>query len=104
MTDRIPGAPGRCKAVVTGQELQKMQAGEEFAITLRRDDQPIREGTPYSKAAVLPDAVAAALCPGVDDPTPGDAFAVLQSQKADAVRRNVGQCIRLWRSCLHYKE
>ena len=95
MTDRIPGAPGRCKAVVTDGELQKMHAGEEFAITLRRDDAPIKEGTPYSKAAVLPDAVAASLCPGAQDPTPGDAFAALQSQKADTVRRNAGPGITL---------
>lgn len=95
MTDRIPGAPGRCKAVVAGEELQKMQAGEEFAITLRRDDAPIKEGTPYSKAAVLPDEVAAILCPGVQDPTPGDAFAALQSQKADTIRRNAGPGITL---------
>ncbi len=95
MTDRIPGAPGRCKAVVTGQELQKLQAGEEFAITLRRDDQPIREGTPYSKASVLPDALAAKLCPGVQDPTPGDAFAALQNQKADTVRQAAGEHILL---------
>ena len=95
MTDRIPGAPGRCKAVVTDEELQKLQAGEEFAITLRRDDQPIKEGTPYSKAAVLPDTVAAKLCPGAQDPTPGDAFAALQSQKADAVRQGTGTVITL---------
>ena len=95
MTDRLPGAPGRCKAVVTAEELQKMQSGNEFAITLRRDDQPILEGTPYSKAAVLPDAVAAALCPGADDPTPGDAFRALQSQKADTVRKVYGNMITL---------
>ena len=95
MTDRIPGAPGRCKAVVTGAELQKLQTGEEFAITLRRDDQPIKEGTPYSKAAVLPDTVAAKLCPGLQDPTPGDAFAALQSQKADTVRKGIGSKVVL---------
>lgn len=95
MTDRIPGAPGRCKAVVTGEELQKLRAGEEFAITLRRDDKPIREGTPYSKAAVLPDALAATLCPGVDDPAPKDALAALYTQKADTVRRATGKMITL---------
>ena len=95
MTDRIPGAPGRCKAVVAGQELQKMQAGEEFAITLRRDDQPIKEGTPYSKATVLPDELAARLCPGVEDPSPKDAFAALHTQKADTVRRSAGEKIIL---------
>jgi len=95
MTDRIPGAPGRCKAVVAGEELQKLRAGEEFAITLRRDDQPIREGTPYSKAAVLPDALAASLCPGMDDPAPKDAFASLYTQKADGVRRMAGKALIL---------
>ncbi len=95
MTDRVPGAPGRCKAVVTAEELQKMQSGNEFAITLRRDDHPIQEGTPYSKAAVLPDAVAAKLCPGVQDPTPGDAFGALYDQKADTVRHASGSNITL---------
>lgn len=95
MTDRIPGAPGRCKAVVTGGELQKMQAGEEFAITLRRDDQPIREGTPYSKASVLPDALAASLCPDVQDPTPKDAFAALYRQNADTSAYFEGRCATL---------
>lgn len=95
MKDRMPGAPGRCKAVVTAEELQKMQSGNEFAITLRRDDQPIQEGTPYSKAAVLPDAVAAKLCPGIQDPTPGDAFGALYTQKADTVRHASGSNITL---------
>ena len=77
MTDRVPGAPGQYKAVITEAELQKMQAGEQFAITLTRDDQPVVEGTPYSKAAVLPEALGKALCPNIDDPTPADAFASL---------------------------
>ncbi len=74
MTDRVPGAPGQYSAVVTAEELLKMQNGEEFTITLTRDDRPLTEGTPYSKAAVLPDAVARELCPGIHDPTPADAF------------------------------
>ena len=74
MRDRIPGAPGQYKAVVTSAELQKMQNAREFSITLTRDDQPLVEGTPYSTAAVLPNAVASELCPGVEDPTPADAF------------------------------
>ena len=77
MTDRIPGAPGQFKAVVTEAELLKMQSGEEFTITMTRDDQPIVEGTPYSKAAVLPDTLAQSLCPEVADPTPADALAAL---------------------------
>ena len=79
MTDRIPGAPGQFKAVVTEEELLKMQSGEEFTITMTRDDQPIVEGTPYSKAAVLPDALAQSLCPNVEDPTPADALKALKS-------------------------
>lgn len=77
MTDRVPGAPGQYKAVVTEAELQKMQSGQPFTITMTRDDKPITEGTPYSKAAVLPDEVAAAICPEVIDPTPADAFSRL---------------------------
>jgi len=77
MTDRVPGAPGQYSAVVTAEELLKMQNGENFTITLTRDDHPITEGTPYSKAAVLPDAVAGELCPGIQDPTPADAFGAI---------------------------
>lgn len=74
MRDRIPGAPGQYAAVIASAELKKMQSSEPFSITLTRDDQPLVEGTPYSKAAVLPDAVAAQLCPQIDDPTPADAL------------------------------
>lgn len=77
MTDRIPGAPGRYQGNLSADALEKMQAGEPFSITLTRDDAPIVEGTPYSKAAVLPDELAAKLCPGVADPAPKDAFAAL---------------------------
>ena len=87
MTDRVPGAPGRCKAVVADEELQKMQSGKEFAITLRRDDQPIKAGTPYSKAAVLPNDVAAALCPDIADPTPAQAFAALHNRTRENTAR-----------------
>lgn len=86
MTDRVPGAPGQHKAVITNEELQKLQAGKEFTVTLRRDDQPVEEGTPYSKAAVLPDEVAAQLCPKVEDPTPADAFKAL----AKGLHKNLG--------------
>ena len=77
MTDRVPGAPGQYQALVTAGALTKMQSGEAFPIILTRDDQPITEGTPYSKAAVLPDALAQKLCPGNPDPTPADALAAL---------------------------
>lgn len=79
MTDRIPGAPGQYKATVTAAELEKMQAGEAFTITMTRDDQPIVAGTPYNKASVLPDDLAALICPGVSDPSPADALAALRS-------------------------
>ena len=78
MRDRVPGAPGQYKAVITAAELQKLQGGKTFAITLSRDDNPVVVGTPYSKAAVLPDALAAMLCPDNDDPTPADAFEALR--------------------------
>lgn len=74
MTDRKPGAPGQFKAIITLADLQKIQNGEEFTIILTRDDQPITEGTPYSKAAVLPDELAAVICPDILDPTPADAL------------------------------
>lgn len=74
MKDRQPGAPGQYKAVITPAELQKMPAGEVFVITMTRDDQPLVEGTPYNKASVLPDDLAAIICPDVMDPTPADAF------------------------------
>ena len=80
MQDRQPGAPGRYKAILTPAEFQKMQAGEQFSITMLRDDQPIVEGTPYSKAAVLPDVLASVICPDVQNPTPADALAALMAR------------------------
>ena len=77
MRDRIPGAPGRYSAIITGDDYQKLQNGEQFLMTLTRDDKPIENGTPYSKAAVLPDDVANALCPTNNNPTPADAFRAL---------------------------
>lgn len=77
MKDRVPGAPGQYTASVTLEERSKLESGKPFSITLARDDQPLVEGTPYSKAAVLPDDVATVLCPGVEDPTPADAFKAL---------------------------
>lgn len=84
MKDRIAGAPGRYSAVVTGGEYQKLLSGQPFAITMTRDDEPVVEGTPYNKAAVLPDNLATLLCPGVEDPTPADALGALQVNKAPA--------------------
>ena len=84
MKDRVPGAPGRYQGSLSVSEFEKLQKGKPFAITLTRDDAPIVAGTPYSKAAVLPDALAAKLCPGVDDPSPADALAALEKNKAPA--------------------
>lgn len=80
MKDRVAGAPGQYKATVTGAEFNKLQNGEPFAINLKRDDKPEVEGTPYSKAAVLPDHVARKVCPIKGDPTPADAFDALASE------------------------
>ena len=91
MTDRIPGAPGRYQAQFADGEL----AGKEFTVTLRRDDNPITEGTPYNKANVLPDALAVQLCPELPDPAPKDAFNALQNQKADTGRKKSGNSITL---------
>lgn len=74
MTDRRPGAPGQYTMTVDASEAQKILTGEPVTVTLVRDDQPIVEGTPYNKASVLPDDLAAKLCPAVVDPTPADAF------------------------------
>ena len=82
MKDRIPGAPGRYSASLPSGELDKLQRGDPFSITLIRDDAPVVQGTPYSKAAVLPDDLAAKLCPGIADPSPADAFAALERNKA----------------------
>lgn len=82
MTDREPGKPGQYRALITAAELEKLQAGEGFTITLTRDDQPIKAGTPYNKEAVLPDELAALICPDVDDPSPADAFRGLLNQMA----------------------
>lgn len=84
MKDRVPGAPGRYRGSLPVSEFQKLQKGEPFAITLTRDDAPVVAGTPYSKAAVLPDTLAAKLCPGMADPTPADALGALEKNKAPA--------------------
>lgn len=75
MTDRQPGAPGQYKLILEGKE---------YTVTLTRDDQPIVEGTPYNKAAVLPDDLASKICPEVTDPTPKDAFNGLRKKKFPA--------------------
>lgn len=103
MTDRIPGAPGRYSASLPNGEIVKMQNGEPFAITLTRDDDPIVEGTPYSKASVLPDELAAKLCPNLTDPAPKDAFAALHKITAEGT--SGGWTYRKWENgvaeCYH---
>lgn len=89
MKDRVAGAPGQYSATVTGAAFKKMQNGEPFTITLKRDDKPEVEGTPYSKAAVLPDALAEKLCPGVADPTPADALSSL-ARGTEEVKAELG--------------
>lgn len=74
MTDRVPGAPGQYKFTVSAAEAQKILTGETVTVTLIRDDQPQVPGTPYNKAAVLPDDLAAIICPDAADPTPADAL------------------------------
>lgn len=81
MTDRQPRAPGQYTAIVSAAEYQKLQAGENFVITLTRNDDPEVEGTPYNKASVLPDDLAAVICPDVTDPTPADALRGLSGTK-----------------------
>lgn len=75
MTDRQPGAPGQYKMIMDGVE---------HTVVLVRDDHPILEGTPYNKASVLPDDLAARICPTVIDPTPADAFNGLRKKKFPA--------------------
>lgn len=74
MTDRIPGAPGQYTMTVDASEAQNLLIGEAVTVTLVRNDQPIVEGTPYNKASVLPDDLAAKVCPDITDPTPADAL------------------------------
>ena len=81
MKNRIPGNPGRYSAVVPYEEVEKLQSGQPFSIRLTRDDNPVEEGTPYSKETVLPDSVAEQLCPDNTNPTPADAFASLAKVK-----------------------
>ena len=96
MKDRVPGSPGQFCATVDSSQLQKLQRGEPFAITLKRDHQPIVEGTPFSKAAVLPDALAVRLCPQLDDPSPADAFAALADRGVVSLGEKDGWKYRQW--------
>ena len=81
MTDRVPGAPGQYTMTVAAAEAQKILTGEAVTVTLMRDDQPLVEGTPYNKQSVLPDDLAARICPNVIDPTPADAMNGLSKRK-----------------------
>lgn len=81
MTDRVPGAPGQYTMTVSASEAQKILTGEPVSVTLVRDDQPLVEGTPYNKQSVLPDDLAARICPDVVDPTPADAMYGLSKRK-----------------------
>lgn len=99
MHDRQPGAPGQYKMTVAASEAQKILAGETVTITLVRDDQPMAEGTPYNKASVLPDDLAAQICPDVVDPSPADAFRGLIGRKITATLTAAG-----WSSVAPYTQ
>lgn len=91
MKDRISRKPGRYTATVPGEDIPDLQAGKPFSITLTRDDDPEVIGTPYSKAAVLPDSLAEEICPDVEDPTPADAFnGIIQKIKTDCAPSGYG--------------
>lgn len=90
MTDRVPGAPGQYTMTVSASEAQKILTGEAVSVTLVRDDQPLVEGTPYNKQAVLPDDLAARICPNVIDPTPADAMDGLSKKKYPATLLSAG--------------
>ena len=82
MQDRIPGAPGQYLFKISADEIQKLMNAEECVVVLERDDQPVVEGTPLSKATFLPDDLAAELCPEVEDPTPADALRYLNRKSS----------------------
>lgn len=84
MTDRQPGAPGQYTLNIEAAELQKFLSGASCTVVLTRNDQPVVEGTPYNKASVLPDDLAAQICPSIADPTPADALRGLSKQKFTA--------------------
>lgn len=84
MHDRQPGAPGQYTMKISEAEVQKLISGQSCTIVLTRNDQPIAAGTPYNKASVLPDDLAALICPEVVDPTPADAFRGLITRKITA--------------------
>lgn len=85
MTDRKPTAPGQYQMTVSADEAQKLLIGEAVTVTLVRDDQPEVEGTPYNKASVLPDELAAKICPSITDPTPADAYSALHGSTVSVV-------------------
>lgn len=56
--------------------------GRQETATWAYADNPLVEGTPLSKATLMPDDLAAMICPGVTDPTPADGM--------DGLRRGAG--------------
>lgn len=81
MKDRVSRSPGRYRAVVSASDFANMEAGNQFAITLIRDDDPSEVGTPYSKDTVLPDDLVefVDLSPE-EDPTPADVLWSIATQ------------------------
>ena len=61
MKDRESRYPGRYRAVMNASDVSNMQSGNQFNITLVRDDDPIEPGTPFSKETILPDELIEAL-------------------------------------------
>lgn len=74
MKDRVSRNPGAYKAMIPAGSMEALQNSEEFEIFLKRNDDPEEEGTPFNKDSVLPDDVAEAICPKIENPTPADAF------------------------------
>ena len=64
MTDRESRYPGRYLATMSASDVSNMGSGNQFNITLVRDDDPIEPGTPFSKETILPDSLCEQL--GVD--------------------------------------
>lgn len=54
------------------------QDGREETVTWAHADNPLVEGTPLSKATLMPDDLAERLCPGLADPTPADGMESLR--------------------------
>lgn len=77
MTDRVPGRPRRYKIT-----LEDSGAGTVIYGVIEYADEPVTVGTPINKETMLPDALAAMICPDIADPTPANAL--------DGLRKGAG--------------